>query len=199
MICIDWKPIVSQVQQVAKKLAETPALDDKLRFEILRVLDSVLTFGSLETYLSGGNLAVDYAMEFKNADIVYGFILGLAQHDWSTNNFTQIMLQNAVRYTDYAYSRLHTTANLFPNSYATKNIAERPEQTVAFLAQLMSTGALNVGPGILNPVVTPEGLIRFAPEVPSKLLELLRLPRDWTLARDTLNAVDVFTVRRTNV
>lgn len=94
----DWKSVVAELQQVAKRLAETPSLDDRLRFELLRILDSVLTFGSLETYLSGGNLAVDYAMEFKNADIVYGFILGLAEHDWSANNFTQIMLQNVVRY-----------------------------------------------------------------------------------------------------
>lgn len=79
-------------------------------------------------------------------------------------------------------------------SYANKNIEERPEQTVAFLGQLMSTNAVNVGPGVLNPAVTPEGLVRFAPEVSSKLTEILNQKRDWAAARDTLNSIDVFTV-----
>ena len=75
-----------------------------------------------------------------------------------------------------------------------------PEQTILLLAELISSGALELPEGTLSSSLTAEGLLRLPAvkgrSVTDGLLEMLHQSYDWNKERDNLNEIDVNNVSK---
>ncbi|KAI8146751.1 armadillo-type protein [Fennellomyces sp. T-0311] len=171
----EYAPIVQRTQNVAKQLFATNSKHSEYLYtETLGVISGILALGSLESVLSGGRVILESVVAFNNPSLVYGFFLSLSQLEW--DDFAQVMLPYIVKYTAHKFD-------------------EFPEQTILLLAELISSGALQLPEGTLSSSVTPEGLLRLpgvkGRSVTDGLLEMLHQSYDWDKERDILNEIDV--------
>ncbi|KAI9252331.1 hypothetical protein BDA99DRAFT_563365 [Phascolomyces articulosus] len=171
----EYASIVQRLQAVTKKLfTKKTSYSKYLYTEILNAAEAILALGSLESVLSGGRLILESIVAYDDPTLVYGFFLSLSKLEWS--DFAQVMLPYIARYTAEKFNKF-------------------PEQTVLLLAELTSSGALELPEGTLSSSLTTEGLLRL-PAVKGKaiadgLLEMLHKSYDWNEARDVLNGVDI--------